>query len=251
MAFGSFKHLKLSEYPELKELWYGQPQHNIFRSLKSLVVHKCDFLSDVLFQPNLLEVLTSMEELEIRDCASLEVVFDLKGKFGAEILVKNCTQLKKLTLSDLPKLKHVWNEDPHNTLRFQNLCEVFVQECKSLTSIFPLSIARDVVQLKTLKVYSCGIEEIVAKEGGTEEIVKFVFPHLMSLDLKFLPKLKVFFSGTHSLQCESLKSINVFSCQKLKLFQTQPMRNQERAGNDKLNISMRQSLFSIEEVMIA
>jgi hypothetical protein len=31
VAFGSFKDLKLSEYPELKELWYGTLEHNVLK----------------------------------------------------------------------------------------------------------------------------------------------------------------------------------------------------------------------------
>ncbi|XP_039686322.1 uncharacterized protein [Medicago truncatula] len=174
VGFCSFEHLKLFEYPELKEFWYGQLEHNTFRSLKHLVVHKCDFLSDVLFQPNLVGVLMSLEELDVADCNSLEAVFD---EFTEEIAVQNSTQLKKLELFNLPKLKHVWKEDPHYTMRFQNLSDVSVVECESLISLFPLSVARDMMQLQRLHVSNCGIEEIVAKEEGTDEIVKFVFPH--------------------------------------------------------------------------
>ncbi|CAJ2639486.1 unnamed protein product [Trifolium pratense] len=250
VAFGGFKHLKLAEYPELKELWYGQPQHNLFRSLKYLVVHRCDFLSEVLFQPNLLQVLMNLEELDITDCVSLEAVFDMKGgEFEKEILAKNSTQLKKLTLSNLPTLKHVWKEDQHNTMGFQNLIEVSVEECPSLKSLFPLSVARDMNQIQTLEVTSCGIEEIVGREEGVDEIVEFVFPNLTSIRLHYLAKLKTFFGGVHSLQCKSLNTINVFGCPRIKLFKAEPLRQQESARNDELNISTYQPLFVIEEVL--
>ncbi|XP_045824890.1 uncharacterized protein LOC123917261 isoform X2 [Trifolium pratense] len=247
--FGGFKQLKLSRYPELKGLWYGQPQHNVFRSLKYLVVHKCDFLSDVLFQPNLLEVLMNLEELDITYCDSLEAVFDMKGgEFEKEILVKNSTQLKKLTLSNLPKLKHVWKEDQHSTMGFQNLIEVSVEECPSLKSLFPLSVARDMNQIQTLEVTSCGIEEIVGREEGVDEIVEFVFPNLTSIRLHHLAKLKTFFGGVHSLQCKSLKTINLFRCPEIELFKAEPLSQQVSARNDELNITTYQPLFVIEEV---
>ncbi|XP_061366129.1 uncharacterized protein LOC133309383, partial [Gastrolobium bilobum] len=249
VAFCSFMHLKLSEYPEMKELWYGQPQCNVFSNLTSLVVHKCDFLLDVLFQPNLLNVLSNLEELDVRDCSSLEAVFDVKVEFATEILMKNSTLLKKLTLSNLPKLKHVWKEDPHGTVSFQNLCEVSIIECKILTSLFPLSIARDIKKLQDLQVTSCGVEKIISKEEGDEEIIKLEFPHLTSLQLMHLPKLKSFFNGIHSLQCKSLKTINVFNCPKLELFKTQPMSYPERTTDDKLRVSTYQPLFTIEEVL--
>jgi len=249
VGFGSFRHLKLSDYPDLKEVWYGNLEHNTFRCLKYLVVHKCDFLSDVLFQPNLLEVLMNLEELDVEDCNSLEAVFDLKGEFAKEIVVQNSTQLKKLKLSNLPELKHVWKEDPHYTMSFQNLSDVSVAECKSLISLFPLSVARDMMQIQSLQVGNCGIQEIVAKEG-TEEIVKFAFPRLTSLTLEYLPKLKAFFLGVHSLQCKSLKTIKLFACPNIELFKPEPLRHQESTRNDELNISKYQPLFVIEEVRV-
>ncbi|WJX31885.1 hypothetical protein P8452_20272 [Trifolium repens] len=249
VAFGSFKHLKLSEYPELKESWYGQPQHNVFMSLKYLVVHKCDFLSEVLFQPNLLEMLMKLEALDIKDCNSLEAIFDLRDEFEKEILVKNSTQLKKLKLSNLPKLKHVWKEGQHNTMGFQNLSEVSVVCCTSLKSLFPLSVARDLKQIQSLEVCESGIEEIVGKEEGLKEIVKFVFPYLTFIKLHHLAKLKAFFGGVHSLQSKSLKTINVLGCPKMELFKAEPLRHQESTRNDKLNISTYQPMFMIEEVL--
>ncbi|XP_024632087.1 uncharacterized protein [Medicago truncatula] len=249
VGFGGFKHLKLSEFPELKEFWYGQLEHNAFRSLKHLVVHKCGFLSDVLFQPNLLEVLMNLEELDVEDCNSLEAVFDLKDEFSKEIVVQNSSQLKKLKLSNLPKLRHVWKEDPHNTMRFQNLSDVSVVGCNSLISLFPLSVARDVMQLQNLQVIKCGIQEIVAREDGPDEMVKFVFPHLTFIKLHYLTKLKAFFVGVHSLQCKSLKTIHLFGCPKIELFKAETLRHQESSRNDVLNISTYQPLFEIEEVL--
>ena len=251
MAFLSFKDLNLSEYPELKELWYGQLQHNVFSNLKNLVVHKCDFLSDVLFQQNLLDVLMNLEELDIRDCNSLETVFDVKGIFVKEILSTKYTLMKKLTLSNLPNLKHVWKEDPHKTLSFQNLCEVSVRECQSLKSLFPLSIARDIAQLQDLEVSNCGIEEIVANERGPEEIIKFVFPHLRKLQLRNLLKLKVFFAGIYSLQCKSLKNLDAVNSQILQLFKTEHMGHQERDIDGRIYVPMHQPLFTVEEVWVA
>ncbi|XP_024627766.1 uncharacterized protein [Medicago truncatula] len=250
IGFGSFKHLKLSDYPELKEMWYGQLQHNTFRSLKYLVVHKCDFLSDVLFHPNLLEVLMNLEELDVEECNSLEAVFDLKGEFVKEIVVQNYSQLKKLKLSNLPKLKHVWKEDPHYTMRFQNLSYVSVVECESLISLFPLSVGRDMMQLQSLRVSKCEIQEIVAEEEGIDEIVQFMFPHLTSITLDCLTQLKAFFVGVHSLQCKSLKTIILSGCPKIELFKAETLRHQESFRNDEQNISTYQPLFVIEEEVL-
>jgi hypothetical protein len=164
--------------------------------------------------------------------------------------VKNSTQLKKLKLSNLPKLKHIWKEGQHNTIGFQNLSEVSVKWCTSLKSLFPLSIARDMKQIQRLEVNSCGIEEIVGKEEGTEEIVKFVFPHLTFIKLRHLDKLKAFFAGVHSLRFKSLIEIEIYDFPTIELFKTEPLRHQESTINDELNISTYKPLFVIEEVRI-
>ncbi|KAK2400429.1 hypothetical protein QL285_050134 [Trifolium repens] len=79
VAFCESEQLNLSEYPEMKDVWYGQIHPNVFCNLKSLVVQLCDFLPNVLFPSNILQVLHGLEELEVRDCDSLETVFDVKG----------------------------------------------------------------------------------------------------------------------------------------------------------------------------
>jgi hypothetical protein len=106
-------------------------------------------------------------------------------------------------------------------------------------------------QIQILKVISCGIEEIVGKEDGTEEMVKFVFPNLTSISLSHLCKLKAFYAKVHSLQCKSLKEINFFGCPKIELFKTVLLRHQESAKNDELSISTYQPLLEIEEVRVA
>ncbi|KEH40864.1 Rpp4C4, putative [Medicago truncatula] len=78
VAFGKFKYLALSDYPELKDVWYGQLHHNVFCNLKHLVVERCDFLSHILFPLNVMQLLQTLEELEVKDCDSLEAVFDVK-----------------------------------------------------------------------------------------------------------------------------------------------------------------------------
>lgn len=48
-------------------------------------------------------------------------------------------------------------------------------KCPSLTSLFPLSVARKLVNLEELRIVDCGVEEIISKEGGLEATSKFAF----------------------------------------------------------------------------
>jgi hypothetical protein len=139
-------------------------------------------------------------------------VFDVKGmKSAEEILIKQSTQLKKLTLSDLPNLKHIWNEDPHDIINFGNLSTVNVSMCQSLSYIFPFSLCEDLVHLEMLHIKSCGVEQIVAMEEGSIEH-SFYFSQLNKLELGRLTNLTSFYHGKHSLDCPSLKVLDVYGC---------------------------------------
>ncbi|KEH17596.1 hypothetical protein MTR_0006s0190 [Medicago truncatula] len=90
----------------------------------------------------------NLEELDVKDCNSLEAVFDLKGEFTEEIAVQNSTQLKKLKLFNLPKLKHVWKEDPHYTMRKSRILINMLNE----TIIYPRTFS-----LKKIYPHICKI----------------------------------------------------------------------------------------------
>ncbi|KAI5397454.1 uncharacterized protein LOC127092588 [Lathyrus oleraceus] len=207
VAFSKFKYLSLSDHPVLKDLWYGQVDHqNVFCNLKHLVVQRCDFLSHVLFPSNIVQVLHGLEKLEVKECDSLKAIFDVKGMKSNElILCKQNSQLKTLTLSCLPNLEHIWNEDPHETINFGNLCSMDVSSCQSLSYIFSLSLCQDLGNLEMLKIDSCGVKDIVAMKEGSMEI-SFNFPQLNTLALHCLPNLKSFYQGKHTLECSSLKT---------------------------------------------
>ncbi|XP_054790032.1 uncharacterized protein LOC129295531 [Prosopis cineraria] len=102
----------MTQYPELRELWYSQEfKPEMFGNLRKLVVHKSEFLSDVLLPLNLLRGLSNLEELEVSECDSLKAVFDLSNVSGKEVSVKETIQLKRMTLLRLPMLKDIWKQN--------------------------------------------------------------------------------------------------------------------------------------------
>ncbi|CAJ2673481.1 unnamed protein product [Trifolium pratense] len=245
VAFGKFEYLALSDYPEMKDLWYGQVDQNLFCNLKHLVVNKCDFLSHVLFPSNVMQVLYGLEELEVTDCDSLEAVFDVKGMKSKDTLIKQSTQLKTLTLSNLPKLKHIWNDNPHEIICFGNLCTVNVSMCQILFYIFSSSQCQDLEHLEMLNIESCGVEQIVGMEEEISMEINFNFPHLNELVLYRLTNLKSFYQGKYSLECPSLKVLNVYRCEALRMFSF--IHKQPNLMDISHDILSQQALFSIDE----
>ncbi|KAH1204725.1 putative disease resistance protein [Glycine max] len=175
--------LRLRDNP-LQKIWQGsQPiPYLCFSNLHSLIVDGCQFLSDAVLPFNLLPFLTELETLEVRDCDSVKTIFDR-----------------------LPNLENVWNDDPHRILRMQLLQQVHVEKCENLTSVFPATVAKDIVKLENLVVQHCeGLMAIVAEDNadpnGTN--LELTFLCVTSLTICDLPKLKCF------LQCDMLKTFS-------------------------------------------
>ncbi|KAL5124988.1 hypothetical protein HKD37_02G005287 [Glycine soja] len=190
--------LILRDNPLLQEIWHDSlPIPDLcFRYLHSLIVDGCQFLSEVL-PFNLLPLLPKLETLEVRKCDSVKIIFDVKCTITLDRIVTTMGPasfplpfpLKKLTLSELPNVENVWNEDPRRILRIQLLQEVHVDKCECLASVFPASVAQDLVKLETLVVQHCEeLMAIVADPRGTNPEIKF--PCLKSLMLLDLPKFK-------------------------------------------------------------
>ncbi|KAJ7951085.1 Disease resistance protein family [Quillaja saponaria] len=242
--------LQLSYYPWLKEIW--QPKFplpdKLFCNLKSLVVYMCEFLPNSIVLPShLLISLNNLEKLEVRNCNSVEVIFDVKGINETEMRNDGpAFPLKALTLDQLPKLEHVWNKDPQETLIFEILQEVNVNKCECLKNLFPASVARNLPQLEKLEVKDSGLQQIVSKDDAIDNI-KFVFHHLTTLILWNLPKLENFYPGRHTLEWLMLKEINVYGCVELVMFSS---KSQSYNNGRRSLVSAEQLFHNCEELSL-
>ena len=213
------QYLRLRGSPHFQELWHGSLRvpDACFSNLESLIVKGCEFLSEVI-PSNLLPFLNKMQVLEVQNCSSVKTIFDVKCITKDKKMAMRPAylplpfSLRKLVVKKLPNLESVWNEDPDGVLRVQLMQEVHVDTCKRLTSLFPTSVAKDLVKLENLVVTHCeGLVEIVAGIEAAPEgtSLEFFFPCLTSLTLLDLPKLNCFYCSLH---CVELK---LFTCQDL------------------------------------
>ena len=235
----------------LKMLWHNhQLVLDSFCKIKELHVGNCKNLMSI-FPPNMLRRLQNLEELMIEDCNLVEEVFEVSGENVDEICDKGSTHLsvlRDLSLINLPKLKHVWASDLEAIFTFQNLREVKVSQCKTLKSLFLVSVAKCLEQLGSLCIDDCELmEEIVALEEGLETLTKFVFPQITSLTLQSLPKLKCFYPRKHTLEWPSLKSLTISKCDKVKIVASNGLSftDTDELGD---HVSVQQPLFLIEKV---
>ncbi|OMO62926.1 Cc-nbs-lrr resistance protein [Corchorus olitorius] len=222
VVFPELEKMTISHLRNLRRIWYDQLHMDSFCKLKVLKVEYCDQLLNIFPSP-ILRAFQRLETLQVTDCGSLEQVFEIKETC---VIATIQMQLKNLTLYRLPKLEHVWNfMDSHanTSISFQSLQDVDVEECWSLKSVFPFSIAKSSLQhLQSLDVMESGVEQIIVSknsEGSEEESTRFEFNRLSLLSLWNLPDLKCFYPGTHTTTWPSLKKLWKWVCEKkIKIF---------------------------------
>ncbi|XP_054780674.1 probable disease resistance protein At4g27220 isoform X2 [Prosopis cineraria] len=199
VGFPKLEEMIVNDMKNLKRAWHYQ-----FGRLKILEVNKCDKLETMFPSGYMLEALRNLEILRVRDCVSVEEIFQLTAADGMHTQ-EVTAQLKNLEISGLPKMKRIWNRDPQGLVRFSNLQLMSIKHCSKLEYIFPFSIAKDLPQLEYLELVMCGIKEVVLKKDGSiDETTIFELNDLISLILTTLVKLKGFYAGVRTLECQSL-----------------------------------------------
>ncbi|XP_068477291.1 uncharacterized protein [Phaseolus vulgaris] len=214
--FEGMEEMSLSEHQELQETWQSgaglQKQNSWFYSLKILKLENC-VIQPCAIPSNILPYLRSLEELQVRGCNNVKVIFEM----NAEERTGTIFHLQKLTLQQLAQLKDVWERNGKGTQSFQNLKVVNVSKCENLQTVFPLTLAKNLKKLNELQIVFCdGLHEIVRKEEDTEAV--FVFPWLTALYLGHLPELIYFYPESFTLDCPVLNKLFMWGCPELKLF---------------------------------
>ena len=231
-------------------IWSNQLISDCFGKLKTLTVSSCTNLTNIV-PPNMLRTLRNLKELEIYHCDSLEVVFDFQWTNNVEESREiPAAELISLELGNPKKLKHVSSTDTQGIITFAKLRTVEIEDCSSLKSVFPTSVAKTLMQLEKLQIKDCAtVEEIVAKEEGIETTTLFVFPQLTVLTLRNLPELKSFYPRKHILEWPLLPSLDIENCNKLmKIFGSNKSSMLETNGLAHCASLIQQPLFSTEMV---
>ncbi|KAM5553557.1 hypothetical protein ABKV19_025668 [Rosa sericea] len=182
------------------------------------------------------------EEIEeINSTRNLDVViqhflFDNKVEFP---------NLKKLSIDGLAKLTTIWS----NQLSLEsskNLETIEIVSCDNLKSIFPISMTRNLKQLKRLIVKSCGVQEIVAIEEGLQT-PKFVFPKVTQVIFDGLSNLTNFYPRVHVSSWPSLNNLSVVQCAKVNMFVEEISSFQGHNELEHLCVPILPPLFIIEK----
>ncbi|XP_039173999.1 uncharacterized protein LOC120296284 isoform X1 [Eucalyptus grandis] len=157
-------------------------------------------------------------------------------------------RLTQMHLSHMDNLSKIWIDGPQETLTFDCLREVEVQNCKSLENLFPYWVATSLNQLKKIQVDSCEIEEIVASRDDTprSNTTQDLFPKLTSLVLHDMPRLKSFCPNLPTLNWPLLEELRVTHCDKLNMLSFAASMNNWAQRDDQQDLSDQEAHSSFE-----
>ena len=192
--------------------------------------------------------LQKLDKLCLRNCSSLDEIFEPQASICGKTQAITATQLRKLELHDLPKLKHVWNMDSQGLLSFPNLLSINVMGCDTLKSIFPASVGRNLLHLEELWIEKCCmVEEIFAKEEEVNEVVPR-FPRLTFLKLAKLSRLQSFYPMVHISEWPMLKELQIWNCDKVEISASKFLSFQVTDGESEHEMPTGQPLLLLDKV---
>ncbi|GLT40769.1 hypothetical protein SLA2020_148790 [Shorea laevis] len=180
----NLEELELNKLPQLKRIYSGSL---ICDSIKEITIWDCKNIESVFwsgFNP-----LPNLEYLDLSQLENLKCVFDEEG-LGLSPLVPPTS--------------------------FFSLKEIRVDWCHQLKKVFSSGWLLGYFQsLETIEVDWCSrMEELISSLAHEEE--KVTLPKLKRLELTKLPLLKSICSSSSVLICDSIQSLTVSECEKLK-----------------------------------
>ncbi|KAG5555944.1 hypothetical protein RHGRI_006553 [Rhododendron griersonianum] len=206
--FPQLKNIFLKDIPQvlcvdklenLERLGHGPLPVGSLSKLKEFTVKFSNKLLCVI-PSQFLPMLRELQELTVKRCDSLEVVFELEGLESNEPNPEILCPLKFVKLHDLPKLNCISKRDPVGIKYIQTL---EIHNCNSLRYVFAPTMTKSIPQLRKLEISRCEmLSRIVAEENGLGEssVDEVEFPQLERLELLDLPNLVTFFPNVNNLR---------------------------------------------------
>ncbi|KAJ9682446.1 hypothetical protein PVL29_018376 [Vitis rotundifolia] len=171
VAFPSLKFLKISGLDNVKKIRHNQIPQDSFSKLEMVTVEFCGQLLNI-FSSCMLKRLQSLEDLSVRDCSSLEAIFDVEGTND-----------------------NVDRSSLGNTSVFPKLTSLSLINLHQLRSFYPGALTSQWSLLKKLKVQECHKLNVFAFETptfqqrhheGNHDMPLFLLPHVAFPNLEEL-----------------------------------------------------------------
>ncbi|XP_038890457.1 probable disease resistance protein At4g27220 isoform X2 [Benincasa hispida] len=192
----------------------------------------------------IVQILHNLEVFEVRKALIEEVFSSERLDYSLEDWQNKKINLSSLSLYELPKLRHLCNEDLQksssilqnlrylkvfgcgilnmilpSSMPFTNLAQLRVENCHQLTYLLNPSIGRRLVNLVVLAIEGCKrMTTVIAGGIELEENDEIIFNRLYRLQLKDFSKLTSFHSGKCPIRFPRLQSIYLENCPEMRSF---------------------------------
>ncbi|GMH12049.1 hypothetical protein Nepgr_013890 [Nepenthes gracilis] len=189
-----------------QEIWGGHIDARSFNELETIKIKYAEKVIKV-FSLDAIKQMQNLKKLYLQEFQLAEEFIDPVGFYNDE--VENLAllpQLKKLVMDSFPRLKWI----PWEELALKNLRELKLSKIHGLTSLFPVSVCRRLLNLETLHIIDCEkMEEIVGGRSWDTNIVEVnvEFPRLNFLRLDKLPAFRSLGSNNVILEFSSIEGV--------------------------------------------
>ncbi|GKV51086.1 hypothetical protein SLEP1_g57763 [Rubroshorea leprosula] len=195
--------------------------------LRNLWMASCNTVADISIS---LRNLTQLQTYKLNNCKGIECVVSSSSSSSSSLTAMS--NLQKLCLWFLPSLRDIMKVEkttaslapttsPHI---FSNLKHLKIRHCPKLKKLFPCELlqVQGLQNLEQIIVHhGKGMEEIIGWEeeevgNQTTTPILIPLPKLRILGLNWLPKLKRIYPKGGVMACDSLNSIYIGDCPKVK-----------------------------------
>ncbi|KAL9403450.1 hypothetical protein Peur_000422 [Populus x canadensis] len=197
-------------------------QKDFLQRLEHVKVNGCGDIR-TLFPAKWRQALKNLRGVEIKDCKSLEEVFELGEADEGSSEEKELSLLSSLTelqLSCLPELRCIW-KGLTGHVSHQSLAHLNLDSLDKLTFIFTPSLAQSLPQLETLKIRSCrGLKHLIRENDDESEIIpeSLSFPKLKTLLVEYCGQLEYVFPVSVSPSLLNLEQMTIVTSNLKQIF---------------------------------
>ncbi|KAI3724644.1 hypothetical protein L2E82_36427 [Cichorium intybus] len=154
--------LHIDQMDNLKEIWPCEFSMTEEVKLREIEVRNCDNLVN-MFPCNPMYLLHHLEELIVKECGSIEVLFNIDLDSICEIgEPRSSSSLRIIKLQELGKLREVWRIKGAGDSRlliqgFQAVESLWIRGCKRFRNVFtPITTNFDLGALMDILISDCG-----------------------------------------------------------------------------------------------
>ncbi|GJS55921.1 NB-ARC domains-containing protein [Tanacetum coccineum] len=151
----------------------------------------------------------------LSECNDVTCLVDKRIPGGKDMKDMFLSELEHLDLSQLNRLNVIWKcQDKY--ISFGSLTTLNIDNCPKLQKLFPVRVAKGLVNLERLSIKYCVFKSVIVDESETEQA--FELGHLAEISLYSLPHFESFSSENFNIKYPALVKVSISSCSRMSVW---------------------------------